>query len=308
MQDEQDVKLIMIMKSKLQIAAAILLLSLGTAPGQPTPRPPSAPQAIDPTTGLPVRNHARTSQPQPMPAIDPQTGMPIPHAPSQPDWKDPEWKDPDTRLAEVNFEGLPIGEIAKFIRERFKGEFDIILPEPTSEGINHLTERLVPPTDWRNETILNLKLKDVSASELFNAMNLTFENDKTPLQWELKVFGHRQIALLRVLLDPAPADAPRPPQKQQQRVYFIGDLIGDQQNGDMTMDQIIKTIAGVRDMTDNSDLKIQFHNEAQLLVVTGTSDQIQFVDQTLSALHARAEWTRFLAKSQPKAKADESKK
>ena len=139
-------------------------------------------------------------------------------------------------------------------------------------------------------------------------MNLTFENDKTPLQWELKVFGHRQIALLRVLLDPAPADAPRPPEKLQQRIYFVGDLIGDERNGDMTMDQIIKTITDIWQMTDNTNGKIQFHNEAQLLVVTGTPGQIQFVDQTLSALHSRAEWTRFLAKSQPKAKADEPKK
>lgn len=272
------------MKSKLRISTVILLLSLGAVLAQPTAR----------TTVTPF--------------VDPTTGLPIPPAPTQPDWKDPDWKDPDLRLADIDFQGLPIVEIANFIRERFKGQFDIILPDPTEEGINHLTERLVPPTDWRNETILNLKLKDVSASELFNAMNLSFENDKTPLQWELKVFGHRQIALLRVLLDPAPAEAPQPPQRQQQRVYFIGDLIGDGENGDMTMDQIIKTIRDIWQMTDNTNGKIQFHNEAQLLVVTGTPGQIQFVDQTLSALHSRAEWTRFLTKSQPKAKPDESKK
>jgi hypothetical protein len=294
------------MKFRVQISTVIFLLSVATALAQPTV-PTSA---IDPTTGLPVRNRAGRSQPQTMPDIDPQTGLPIAPAPTQPEWKDPEWKDPDVRLADVNFEGLPIGEIAKFIRDRFKGQFDIILPEPTGEGINHLTERLVPPTDWRNETTLNLKLKDVTASELFNAMNLTFENDKTPLQWELKVFGHRQIALLRVLLDPAPADAPTPPQKQLQRIYFIGDLIGDEKNGGMTMDQIITTITDIWKMTDNTNGRIQFHNEAQLLVVSGTPAQIQFVDQTLNALHEKVALARrTLPKSaELKTKADESKK
>lgn len=283
------------MKSKLQISALIFLCSVAAALlAEPTPPIP----AIDPTTGLPVQNRAGRSQPQMPLAFDPQTGQPI--MPTQPEWKDPDWKDPDIRLADVDIQGLPIGEVAKFIRDRFKGQFDIILPDPTGDGINHLTDLPVPPTDWRNENMLNLKLKDVSASELFNAMNLTFENDKTPLQWELKVYGHRQIALLRVLVDPTP---PRPPQdhpelrpppqpEPQRRVYFVGDLIGDEKNGGMTMDQIVKTITDIWQMTDTVNGKIQFHNEAQLLVVTGTPSQIDFLEQTLAALHRKVDQAR----------------
>lgn len=251
--------------------------------------------------------------------VDPQTGNPI--APSQPDWKDPNWKDPDIVLTNVNFEGLPIAEIAALIRDQFKGQFDVILPNPTSgEYINRLTgARLLAPTpgvvnqetsiDWRSETTLNLRLKDVTASELFNAMNLIFENDKTPLQWELKVNGHRQLALLRVLVDPAPHDAPQPPPEPLRRIYFVGDLIGDEKNGGMTMDQIVKTITDVWQMADTANGRIQFHNEAQLLVVTGTPDEIQFVEQTLSALERKVELTRHSLKmSDAKPKADESKK
>jgi hypothetical protein len=163
-----------------------------------------------------------------------------------------------------------------------------------------------------------LKLKDVTASELFNAMNLTFENDKTPLQWELKVFGHRQIALLRVLLDPAPPAQPAFDPRTgepltegpQRRIYFIGDLIGDEKSGGMTMDQIIKTITDVWQMTDTANGKIQFHNDAQLLIVTGTRGQIQFVEETLSALHEKVDQARrSLSKaSESKTKADEPKK
>lgn len=290
----RNVQPIMNMKSKLQSFSAIfvLILSLGAALGQ-------------------------TSAPATTPTFDPTTGQPIPPV-APPEWKDPNWKDPDIVLTNVNFEGLPIGEIANFIRDQFKGQFDIILPNPTSgDSINLLTGAPVVNAvlglgsiDWRSETVLNLRLKDVTASELFNAMNLIFENDKTPLKWELKVNGHRQLALLRVLVDPPP-QAPRLPAPPEplRRVYFVGDLIGDEKSGGMTLDQIIKTITDIWQMTDTVNGKIQFHNQAQLLVVTGTPGQIDFVDRTLEALHEKVELARqSLKASEAKSKADESKK
>lgn len=259
------------MKTKPVIAVAVLALILSVAS--------VSGQAVIPSTGAPPGG----------PVFDPRTGLPISQ---EPDWKDPNWKDPDIVLADVNFEELPISAIVSFIREHFKGEFDIIVPTGITDGgiFNGLPVRA---TDWNNETILQLHLKNVTASELFNAMNMLFENDKTPLRWELKINGHRQIALLRVLVDPNPNVAPA----AVRRIYFVGDLIGDEKNGGMSMEQIIKTITDVWQMADTANGNIQFHKDAQLLVVSGTPSQVDFVNQTLVALRDRQHHAQEAAKS-----------
>jgi hypothetical protein len=138
-----------------------------------------------------------------------------------------------------------------------------------------------------NSIQINLRLKNVTASELFNAMNLLFENDGTPLRWELKVNGNRQIVLLRLLTQPMPPAPPPPAAAVERRVYFVGNLIGDEKSGGMSMEQIIKTVTDVWKMADASGGNIQFHKEAQLLVVSGTKSQIDFMEQTLKALEQR---------------------
>jgi len=226
--------------------------------------------------------------------IDPVTGMP-----NNPEmqWKDPNWKDPVNVLTEVNYDNLPLGEVARNLSERFKDEFDILLPSAQSSAtFNPATVMPVTDTDWRG-TQIQLRLKNVTASEIFNAMNLLFENDKTPLRWELKVNGHRQIALLRVLAQPIWKDAPQiPPPHPNRQVYFVGDLIGDTNMPGMTMDEVVQTITEVRDMTtgDPSHLQIQFHKAAQLLIVTedGNGGQINFIQDTLKALRSKVETDR----------------
>jgi len=129
----------MTMKSKLQVLAGTFLFlafslacSLAQSPGTAAP----APMMIDPTTGQPI-------------------------APAPPEWKDPNWKDPDIVLTNISYNGLPVAEIVNDLRERFKEEFDILLPEPTSGGnaINKLTGLpLSESTDWR-ETGVQLQLR-----------------------------------------------------------------------------------------------------------------------------------------------------
>ena len=278
------------MKTKLQMPAVVLALalSLATVAGQDNG------QKRDPTTGQPI----------PLQMIDPQTGLPIPPQPES-DWKDANWKDPDIVLADVNFENLPISEIVSFIRERFKGEFDIILPVGVSDG-GTFNGMPVAATDWKTEAWLQLHLKNVTASELFNAMNMVFENDKKPLRWELKINGHRQVALLRVLVQQNPGLALG--QEPTRRIYFVGDLIGDEKNGGMSMEQITKTITDVWQMTDTENGSIQFHKEAQLLIVSGTPNQVEFVEQTLSALQRKVELARHSKMTEVKSKTDEPKK
>jgi len=222
--------------------------------------------------------------------IDPATGLPVSPAAAQ--WKDTNWTDPGIVLTNVLFDGLPLSEVARALRDQFMELFDILLPGQTA-SVAYLNGQPVPAEqhDWQNEQI-ELHLKNVTASEVFGAMNLLFENNRTPLRWELKVDGHHQIALLRVLVDPAPAPPPPPPtpeEKVERRVYFVGDLVDEDVPGSMSMEQLIKTITDVWQMANASGGTIQFHRGAQLLVVSGNPSQIDFMEQTLKALRMKAD-------------------
>ena len=265
------------MKSKLQIqtlaAILFLILSLAVAPAQPAQ--PGAP-AVNPAPGLPTGGGVLT--------IDPATGLPVP--PPAPQWIAPNWTDPDIVLTNVVFDGLPLSEVAKNLRERFRGRFNNdsfdFLPMPKTYG-----------KDWGEETI-QLQLNNVRASDIFNAMNLVFENDRTPLRWELKqsVTPARHVnrwVQLRVLPEAAEPLAAKPPETRRM-VYFVGNLLGDEKSGGMTMLQIANTISKIWP-ADLGRLEgvIQFHNEAQLLVVNGTRNQLDFIQQTLAALELKAQ-------------------
>jgi hypothetical protein len=252
------------MKSKLRLqtsaAVCVLLISLAMAPAQP-----GAPAGAFPST---------PGSPQ----LDPSTGLPI----ATMQWVDPSWSDPDIILTNVMYDNLPLSEVANQLRERFKDHFDI-LPMPKTFG-----------TDWGNTTI-QLQLKNVKASDVFNAMNMVFENDQTPLRWELKQTGNRQVVLLHVMPEAMPGvPPPAQPPEIHRMVYFIGNLVGDEKSGGMTMDQIVSAIleAWPADF-GKSDGVIQFHTQTQMLVVNGTRDQNDFVQQILSALARKADWERM---------------
>ena len=257
------------MKSKRQIqtlaASLVLIASLTAASAQPAPfrAPVLKPAAAQPAPGG-------------VPLVDPATGLPVP-PPTQP-WIDENWKDPALVLTNVAYDNHPLCEVARDLREKFKDDFDI-LPMPTYGQ------------DWGNEYI-RLQLKNVKASEVFNAMNLVFENDHTPLRWELKANG-RPLVQLRVLPEAAPTADPfsQPkPADTHRTVYFVGNLVGDEKSGGMTMEQIIKTITEVWPTEfGKPDSVVQFHKDAQLLVANGTSDQLEFIRQTLAALEQKVE-------------------
>ena len=261
------------MKSKLQIqmaaVACVLLVSLASSLAQPAQ--PSAP-AMPPAANVPAPGGAPA-------LLDPSTGLP-PQA-SAP-WIDPNWTDPALIVTNISFDGLPVSEVAHQLRELFKNDFNI-LPMPVAFG-----------NDW-GSTIVHLELKNVRASEIFNAMNLVFENERTPLRWELKQEPNAQpLVLLRVLPEAAPhaaAEAAAP--LTHRMVYFVGNLVGDAKNGGMTMEQIVKTISDIwpADFGRPQDA-LQFHTDAQLLVVNGTPDQLEFIHQTLAALEEKVDSAR----------------
>jgi len=269
------------MKNKLHpqtlTAFGLLFVSLTVATAQQTP---SGGPATGPSLPvlLPVTAHDGT------PRTDPATGLPLETgSPAEPQWIDPGWSDPDLILTNVMYDGLPLSLAANELRERFKNYFDI-LPMPQAFG-----------KDWGDEVSIRLQLKNVRASEVFNAMNLVFENDRTPLRWELKpAQGGRPLVLLRVLPEAAPQPAPlTKPAETHRMVYFVGDLVGDEKTGGMTMDQIITTILNVWPAEfGKPDGVIQFHNDAQLLVVNGTPEQLEFIHQTLAALEQKVNLAR----------------
>src|SRR5258706_1968478 len=206
------------MKSKLRILtpAAVMLgliATLTTAPAT-VARAADKKNVVSPAPALP-----------PPPVIDPATGLPVsPPAP----WKDPNWKDPDKVLADFSYDGVPLEEVAKHLRDQFKDAFDVLIPNdwrhPNNPGIS-IDPRTAP---------IKMQLKNVTASEAFNAMNLVFETENQPLRWELKMNGNRPTAVLRVLIDLMAAYGDRPPERM---IYFVGDLISNEKTGGMTMEQ-----------------------------------------------------------------------
>lgn len=286
------------------------------------------PSALDPATGLPrpVSDGAQTTRRSTLPRIDPATGLPqaaqpgassagrstaltinpatdLAQAMPAEDWKDPNWVEPGRVLGEVRYDGLPLGEVARNLRDQFTNAFDILLPS-SWQNPGDPASAIDPQS-----VLINIELKNVTASEVFHAMNLVFEAQNTPVRWELRMNGNRPAALVRVLpaLVPASGAPPPAPEESRRMVYFVGELLGDEKSGGMTMDQVYKMVSEVFQMSyGNVKGVLQYHKEAQLLVVTGTTDQLEFVGQTLEALkektqRARASQTKSLV---PQAKTE----
>jgi len=278
------------MKSKLTnqnpavVLTVIITLTLMTAL---VVRAADNKNVANPATGLPAP-----------PAIDTATGLPLLSI-------DPNWKDPDKVLSEVSYDALPIAEIARHLRAEFKDAFDILIPNGWQDP-NNPAVSLDP-----GSTTIKMQLKNVTASEVFNAMNLVLEGENIPYRWELKLNGKRPTAMLRVLPQLLPAVAiPPPPRPPTRMIYFVGDLIGDEKSGGMTMERLVTTVSEVYQMSYGQTKGVlQFHKEAQLLIVTGATDQIQFVQNTLSALRQKAQLGHKAQSkaAEPKANAEETK-
>jgi hypothetical protein len=251
-------------------------------------------------------------------AIDPATGLPIPQP--APEWKDPNWKDPEKVLRQVVYDNVSVSEVVSDLRQQFTNDFDVLVPAGWSNPQDPNSQ--IDPKNYQ----VNLKLKNVSASEIFNAMNLEFEAENVPLRWRLLMNGKRQLALLRVVpelvppsagprIDPAtglPIGAAPLPAPRKSMVFFVGDLVGDEKSGGMSMEQIVDTVSELWKMNYPNETVgmdgVRFHKGAQVLVVNGDDDHIVFLNQVLGALRDKARLAKAKAKSvDSKAKEDEPK-
>jgi hypothetical protein len=210
-----------------------------------------------------------------------------------------EWKDPDKVLPEVHYDGLPVGEVVLSLLDRFDHQFDVLMPTQW-EG-NNVTGTIdgskpIERQDWPSIGV-NLRLKNVTASEVFNAMNLFFEINGITLRWELMMNGHRPTALLRVV----GLAAPKLQEEPKRAIFYVGELMGDEKSGGMTMKQILGTLAEVSFADYKREVNIQCHEGAQMLIVKGTQGEVDLVRETIEALkqkavvqYQRKEWDRLL--------------
>ena len=271
---------------KLRIClSAVTAISLAATTLQPVraqnfpaapPPPPAAPAApvrvaqvptgpiLDPTTGLPI-------------AIDPNTGLPMPAPPPQ--YIDPKWTPPALVLTNINWDGLPLIEIANQLREDFKGSFDILpFPEDNTLDCDHI--------------IINLKLLHARANDVINAMNLIFENNQRPVRWFLEIHDDKAYLILKNIKPVATGQADTGPKVRQ--IFFVGDLLSDDKANALTMQGLNDTIFDIWNRTYDTPARdcIQFHQSTQLLIFNGTPEQAAFLEQVLEGLKRRAQWTQ----------------
>jgi len=288
----------------LGIVCFVSLIEPTSARAQDAP-PPRQPKFAPPGQGGPGPNaFPRPGFQHQFQPIDPATGLPVPPVP----WKDPDWPDPGHVLTEVRFDALPVSEVAPYLQKEFKNAFDILVPNNWQNRGN------LAPIDPSSATV-RLELRNVSASEIFNAMNLMFEAENSPYRWELRMNGNRPVAILRVMPGLLPPQPPIPTPPTSRSVQFVGDLLGDERgfSGGTAMEQLVRTVSDIyrKGMGDPEGV-IQFHKESQLLIVTGSPDQISFVQSTLAALREKARFNQVQPKGfgrfgDPKAKPEESK-
>ena len=211
-----------------------------------------------------------------------------------------EWKGPDKVLPEVVYQDLPVSEVAVDLLKSFDHQFDVLLPtrfenSPLAPVLgpdgNPMPQSPQEARDWTT-TVVALRLKNVTASEVFNAMNLYFEINNLWLRWELMMNGHRPTALLRVVEPAKPEAAPQAQQEPKRAIFYVGELMGDEKSGGMTMKQILKTLADVTFADYKREVNVQCHEGAQMLVVKGTPGEVELVRDTIEALKQKAKVDR----------------
>ncbi|HTV39716.1 MAG TPA: secretin N-terminal domain-containing protein [Candidatus Sulfotelmatobacter sp.] len=267
------------MKTKLQILVAVIsiVFSMVKTSAQQPPTPPTPPAAINPATGLP----------EPVPNIDPRTGLPADGSPPFKDsngattWIDPAWTDSGKVVNSVEYPDIPLSEVARNLREQFTNYFDVIIPNPN--GVSGPTPGTLDPT----QCSVNLQLKNVTATEILNAMNLQFQLDNKPVRWELTLNGSRPTAILRLVPQLGPASPP-----QIRKAFFVGDML-DEYPGTNDMEKLGDISGKVNDAWDatgTSRGRVHIYPAGQLLIVSGTPDQVDLAEQILRALKEKADY------------------
>jgi len=174
------------------------------------------------------------------------------------------WKDPGVVMDQVEFKDAKISEIADYLRTACKDKMDVIVPQQYAS------------------ILVSLRLKSVTATESFHAMNQLFEAGQYIVRWKLTMSGKRSTAILTELVH-APSDA------TGRTVLYIGHLVGDKKDGGLSLREVVDSIEQVARTGGvvSRGFQLQVHEATQLLVVRGTPEEIQFVLKTIEKLEQR---------------------
>jgi len=137
---------------------------------------------------------------------------------------------------------------------------------------------------------IKLRLKNVSIVEVFQAMNMLFEIEKWPCRWELVMNGSRPVAVLRPpeIESPSAVPAGDTPEARAQvvghSVAYVGNLLGTPDL--MNPDALCETLEEIAKQTfpGSSTIKVQFHRGAELVVLSGTDEELRVMNEVLRAL------------------------
>ena len=191
------------------------------------------------------------------------------------------WINLGPQQPEINVEqGLPLGEFARNMVKLFSNQFDIILPKDDRDP---------------NTIDVVLRLKDVRAIEIFNALNLYFDVQEIPAHWRLTLNGTRPTAILLIDKPKVPATPPVETEKIAPTVFSIVEILSmNSEAGDkQPLDSLADAIAAVLDdMKKPGRAKVntpggpilKMHAQAGILFFSGTWEDTELVRSTLAAL------------------------
>jgi hypothetical protein len=219
----------------------------------------------------------------------------------------PEWKIPDEPRDYI-FEGLPLSEVVLVLQDKCKHEFDALIPRtveaprPAGAGLNAAGAPAEPIDAGAID--IKLRLKNVTIPEVFQAMNMLFELERTPVRWELTMNGHRPVAMLR------PVDTMPPPGGSPEKgtdpavsrsVVYVGNLLDPQVAGAPRPEVLAEILEQTTKeaFPNSSTRKIQFHRDAQLVVLTGTDQEVRFMKEVLEALTEKSKYKQGGATTSP---------
>jgi hypothetical protein len=196
----------------------------------------------------------------------------------------------DAPAHDYTFDGLPLSEVTISLQEQTKHQFDVLMP--------HGFDRYASPPgglpaeqEDPNSYLIKLRLKDVSIIEVFQAMNMLFEIEKWPCRWELVMNGHRPVAVLRPPVVPADNTPEVRAQPVGHMVAYVGNLLllGVPDPGRMNPDDLCETLEKTANQTfpGSSTIKVQFHRGAELVVLSGTDEELRVMNEVLQALKER---------------------
>ncbi len=184
------------------------------------------------------------------------------------------WPDMPT-LKDAEFNGLPLEEVARSVRNSATNAFDIILP-----------------TDRNDLPNVTLQLRNVGPAQIFTAMNLQFEMDAQKWRWVPFLNGGRPTVALKSLSQkPIPAVE----SKLRTTIFYCGDLLltSGAETRRKEMDDIAKSLAEMLSVAraQTSDQsphpRISVDGRVEVLVVTATDDEIEVIKDFLTALKLR---------------------